>query len=78
MGLRFEKAFFFPNIETDEILELQFQLAYNMPNQEFNCNGDDYYETVWLYDRLVYQRQKENEKARQDQGMMSLADAGML
>lgn len=77
MGLRFEKTSFFPNIKIDDILELQFQLTYNL-NQPFNYDDVDYYELVWLYDRLVYERQKENERTRQENGMKSLVGAGMM
>jgi hypothetical protein len=38
----------------------------------------DYYELVWLYDRLVYERQKENERARREKGLASLSNAGMI
>lgn len=40
----------------------------------FDYDNKEYYEFVWLYERLVDQRKKENEKERQNTGEMSLAN----
>lgn len=62
---------FFLNVPLNKILELEFQLGYNV-GIPFNFDNKEYYEFVWLYERLVEQRQKENESKRQNDGQTSL------
>lgn len=62
---------FFLNVPLNEILEREFQLSYNM-GIPFDYDNKEYYEFVWLYERLVDQRKQENESKRQVEGQTSL------
>jgi hypothetical protein len=50
-------------------------MAYSL-KIPFEFDNKEYYEFVWLYERLAEQRKKEEEKERQGEGEMSLANLG--
>lgn len=75
-GLRFTPISFFPNLELNDILEIEFQTtsALGIP---FDYNHWEYYEFVWRWERLVEERQKENAEATQQEGRMALNNLGL-
>ena len=57
----------------NDILEVEFQLAYNMKVQP-NFDEKEFFELIWLYERMAEQRRKENEEAQKKPGDVSLSD----
>lgn len=76
MDLRFTPTSFFPRIELNDILEIEFQLtkALTIP---FDYNKWEYYEFVWRFERLVDDRNSENEAAKASQGRTSISNLGI-
>lgn len=68
MGLRFAKTSLFPSISYDEILELEFMMSYRL-NIPFEYNNKEFYELVWLYERLGRQIEEENQRQQEQEGM---------
>ena len=62
------KTSLFPNISYDEILELEFMMSYKL-NIPFEYNNKEFYEIVWLYERLGRQIQEENQRQQEQEGM---------
>ena len=59
-----------------DVLELEFQLAYNL-NIPFGFNQMEYYEFVWFFERLVEERKKENAESESQNGRMSISNLGV-
>ena len=76
LGLRFAPTSFFPKIQLDDILELEFQISYNL-DIPFEYNDKEYYEFVWMFDRLVQQRKNEISDSESSKGKMSLSNLGI-
>ena len=76
MGLRFTPTSFFPNLNLNDILEIEFQLTYNL-NIPFEYNHMEYYEFVWLFERLVEERKKESEHNSIENGRISMSNLGL-
>lgn len=59
---RFTPRFYFPNISYKDILEYEFMLSYHM-KIPFGQAIDqmEFYEFVWLYERLAKEKQKEQD-----------------
>ena len=76
MDSRFTPTSFFPSIELNDILEIEFQLtkALTIP---FDYNKWEYYEFVWRFERLVDDRNAENESAKNTQGRTSISNLGI-
>jgi len=68
LGLRFVKTSLFPSISYDEILELEFMMSYRL-NIPFEYNNKEFYELVWLYERLGRQIEEENQRQQEQEGM---------
>jgi len=49
-----------------DILEMEFQLGYAL-NILPNFNSLEFYEFVWIFERMVEQRKKENEASQKNQ-----------
>lgn len=56
-----------------DILEVEFQLGYAMGISP-RFNDMEFFELIWMYERMAEQRNKENEEAQKGQGNMSIAD----
>jgi hypothetical protein len=56
-------------------MEIEFQIAYNM-GIPFDFDQKEFYQFMWIYERLCKERQKENEKALKQQGRFSLNSGG--
>jgi len=56
-----------------DILELEFQISYNKPG-EANFDNKDFFEFIWLYERLAAEKQKESE-ASNSQKTIPLQDS---
>jgi len=58
----------------NNILEIEFQLGYAMGiNPSFN--NLEFFELIWLYERMAEQRKKENEEAQKSlSGQRSITD----
>ena len=63
-------------MKLDDILELEFQLAYNL-NIPFGFGQMEYYEFVWFFERLIEERKKENAEAESQKGRMSMNNLGV-
>lgn len=61
----------FPNISLNDILELEFQLSYNM-HIPFEFDNKEFYEFIFLYERLVQERKNENEREAKANGRQNL------
>ena len=72
-GLRFAQNSFFPSVPLNDILELEFQLAYAM-SIPIEFDNKEYFEFIWFYERLAEQRKKENERDRKEAGETSLSN----
>lgn len=57
-GLHFNLSSFFPKIELNQILEYEFSIGYTI-GIPIEFNNKEYYEFVWLYERLVEEKKKE-------------------
>jgi hypothetical protein len=61
----------FPTIQLNEILEMEFNLAYNI-----HCspcfNNMDFFEFVWHFHRIGKEREKERMNKQQSGNKMSL------
>lgn len=68
MGLRFAKTSLFPNISYDDILEIEFMMTYRL-GIPFEYNNKEFYELIWLYERLGRQIEKENQQKQEQDGM---------
>ena len=69
----FEKTSFFPKLSLTDILEMGFQIGYYMKiNPKFD--EMEFFELVWLYERLASQRKEENERQRNSQGSTSMGN----
>lgn len=73
MRYPFKKISLFPNISLNDVLEIEFQLGYAMGITPY-FNDIEFFELVWMYERMAEQRQKENEEAKKNQGNMSIGD----
>lgn len=71
--LRFKKTLLFPNVNLNDILEMQFQLGYAMHIAPFFDNID-FFEFVWLYERMAEQRKTENEDLQKQNNGTSITD----
>jgi hypothetical protein len=70
----FGKNSLFPNISLSDILELEFQLGYSMGIKP-NFNDMEFFEFIWMYERMGEQRKKENEQQQKSQsGGKSITD----
>jgi hypothetical protein len=56
-------------------MEIEFQIAYNM-GIPFNFDQKEFFEFMWIYERLCKERQKENERTLKQQGKFSLNSGG--
>jgi hypothetical protein len=56
-----------------DILEVEFQLGYAMGIRP-NFNDVEFYELIWMFERMAEQKQKENEAQQKSQGNMTMAD----
>jgi hypothetical protein len=69
---RFAPNSLFPNISLNDRLEIEFQFAYNM-GIPFEFDNKEFFEFIWLFERLSDQRKKENEQTkRESSGMESI------
>ena len=75
MDLRFTPSSFFPALNLNEILELEFQMT-NALHIPFDYNQWEYYEFVWRFERLVDERNKENEDTKHREGRQSISNLG--
>lgn len=57
-----------------DILEVEFQLGYSMGIRP-NFNDVEFYELIWMFERMAEQKQKEQEAQQKSQGNMTMADA---
>lgn len=79
MGYPFAPIFSFPNIKLNEILEIEFQFGYALGILP-SFNEMEFYELIWLYERMAEQRKKENEDQQKNQSgrtsMMNMFGGG--
>jgi len=66
---------FFPNVNLDDIREIEFQFNMNFRSMP-DIDTMDYHEFVWKYERLVQFRKDENKNNDNDEGRMSLGNLG--
>lgn len=64
------KTSLFPTISIEEILEIEFKIAYNLKVKP-DFNEKDWPEFVWLYERLAKQI---NEERNAESGQHSIQD----
>jgi len=57
----------------NDILEIEFQLGYAMSITP-RFNDMEFFELVWMYERMAEQRKKENEKSKKNGRNTSLTD----
>jgi len=76
LGLRFTPTSFFPNLELNDILEIEFQMT-NALGIPFEYNQMEYYEFVWRFERLVEERKQENDRAQSNEGRMAISNLGI-
>jgi hypothetical protein len=57
----------------NDILEVEFQLGYAMGIHP-HFNDMEFYELIWIYERMADQRKQENEESKKNQGNRSIAD----
>ena len=75
-GSPFEPTFLFPRISLNDILELEFQVARAM-QISMNFDNKEFFEFIWLYERLAEERKRENEQAARQQGMQYFGSGGV-
>lgn len=51
----------FPNIPLNDILEIEFEIGYNLHWQDLDHR--DFYQIMWHYDRLMRQKNMEQHGA---------------
>ena len=56
-----------------DILEVEFQLGYAMGIRP-NFNEMEFYELIWMFERMAEQREKERKAQEKDSGNMTMAD----
>ena len=76
MGLRFTPTSFFPVLELNDILEIEFQIS-NAIGIAFDYNRWEYYEFVWRFERLVEERKKEVSDSKSEDGRMAMSNLGI-
>jgi len=57
------KTFFFPNIKLIDVLELEFKIAYTM-GIPINFDNKEFFEFVWIYERLAKEKETERENKK--------------
>lgn len=75
MGFRFAPNSLFPPIRLDEILEIEFAISYRM-GIPFEYNHKEFFELIWMYERLSEQIKSDNQKQREAEGETSIANLG--
>ena len=63
----------FPDIKYEEILEIEFAISNKM-GIPFDYNNKEFFELIWIYDRLVKQVEEEKQAARESAGETSLGN----
>lgn len=71
MGLRFTATSLFPNLSLNDLLEIEFSISYKM-NIPFDYNNKEFYELVWIYERLAEEIKTENNRQSESSGEFSL------
>jgi hypothetical protein len=57
----------------NDILEIEFQLGYAMGIRPM-FNDIEFFELIWMYERMAEQRKKENESIQKSRNKISITD----